>query len=268
MRSRATAIVNSKPFTRGILILIILNSITLGIETFTIPPQAHLVLAYFNWFCTIVFIIEIILKCIAYKAAFLKDGWNIFDVIIIGLSILPEIAFFSSARILRILRVFKVFRTTRLIGHIENLQNVIQAMLHALPSIGWTVGILMIVYYVYAVMGTNLYAVISPDYFGNLWISFYTLFQITMGDEIGGITRFIIAQDPAATLYFVSFMIIAVMLILNLIIGVIVNSIEEMRQMRKKEERMQNANDLEKEIDKLEEQLILVREMLNDRKQL
>ena len=88
-----------------------------------------------------------------------------------------------------------------------------------------------------------------------------------MGDEIGGITRFIIAQDPAATLYFVSFMIIAVMLILNLIIGVIVNSIEEMRQMRKKEERMQNANDLEKEIDKLEEQLILVREMLNDRKQ-
>ena len=261
-KNLAKNIVESKVFSYFILILIVINAATLGAETFDLSENVLFIMDIINGICMTIFIIEIALKLIAYRKSFFSDGWNIFDVIVIALSILPNVMFLSSTRILRVLRVFKVFRATRLIGHVKKLQNIIQALINAIPSIGWTVFILVITYYIYAVIGTNLFKNIAPDYFSDLWTSFYTLFQLTMADDIGEITRPVIMSDTAAVIYFISFMIIAVLLLLNLVIGVVVNSIEETRQQNKRKERLKTALELEIELDRLEEQMTLVKKLI------
>ena len=227
-RSVMRSFFESKSFERVLVVLIILNSITLGIETFSFADNHAL--PFVNTICTIVFTIEIILKIIVYRGEIFKDKWNVFDIIVVGLSLIPEITFFSAARTVRALRTFRVLRTFRLVPHVKELQKIIRAVVTALPGIGWTVCLMFIVYYIYAVVGTNLFSGISPEYFGNLWKTLYTLFQLTMADDLGNITRPVIEQNGVAVIYFISFAIIAVLIVLNLIIGIIVDSIEEARR--------------------------------------
>ena len=131
---------------------------------------------------------EIVLKLYAYGVDFFKDGWNIFDTVIVLVSIMPMITFLSSMRAFRIFRMFRALRALRMLKRLEKLRVIVQALIRALPSVGWVVVLLAIIYYIFAVIGTNLFAQISPDYFGTLWESLYTLFQITMADDLGNIS--------------------------------------------------------------------------------
>ena len=257
-------IVEARWFANSIIVLIIFNAITLGAETFSLQGNIAQFLYWSNVVCTTIFVIELIMKLLVYRKSFFSEKWNVFDLIVVSLSLLPAATFLSSARALRVVRVFRVFRAARLIGHMEAMRRVIAALFRALPSIGWTVGILGLIDYIYAVIGTNLFQDISPDYFGNLWRTFYTLFQMTTADDLGAITRPIISEDPASVIYFVSFVIIAVFLVLNLVIGVVVNSIEEISQQADKEERIKNSSELELELEKLEDHIELIRSMLQD----
>lgn len=262
MKNKLEVLVNSRLFNNFILILIVLNSLSLGIETFVISEKGTMVLETFNWVCIAVFIVEILIKLRVSGGKFFKSGWNIFDVIIIGVSILPEVSFLSSARVLRLLRIFKVFRATRVISKIGKLRKIVQALLCALPSIGWTMVLLAIIYYIFAVIGTNLYNVIAPEYFGDLWKSFYTLFQITMADDLGNISRPIMDVAPSAAMYFISFIVLATILVLNVIIGIVVDSIEEVKQQEEREEFGIEGKDIYEELENLEKQINLIKDMI------
>ena len=252
--------IDSKIFERGIIILIILNSITLGMETFT--SSRSQVLITFNTICTIIFTIEIVLKILVHKKDIFRDGWDVFDIIVVGLSLVPEMTFFSAVRTMRVLRSFRVLRTIRLVPHVRELQNIIRAIITALPGIGWTVCLLFIVYYIYAVVGTNLFSSISAEYFGDLWKTLYTLFQLTMADDVGNITRPIIEQSKVSVVYFISCAIIAVLIVLKMIIGIIVDSVEETRKQNEKEQiREQDVYLL---VEQMEEQLQELKKLLSN----
>lgn len=266
-RNYLKEIVESKIFSNGILILIIVNAISLGIETFPLSATAEKSLQIFNYVCTGIFIVEIILKIIVFKKGFFREGWNIFDAIIIGLSLMSEISFFSAARTLRIFRIFRALRVIRVIPRIKELQNVIHAMMRALPSIGWTMCLLFIVYYIYAIIGTNLFAAQAPEYFGNLWRTLYTLFQLTMADDLGNVTRPIMAQYSFASFYFISFTVIAVIVLLNLVIGVIVDSIEETKKEKTMEARENVAEDIDVIIEGMEDQLRKLKDLAKEKKE-
>ena len=235
-------------FTTSIFILIVLNSVSLGFETMELSAAANNALTMFNNVCIAIFIVEILLKLYAYGKDFFKDGWNIFDVIIVVVSILPMITFLSSMRSLRIFRMFRAFRALRIMQRLNKLRVIVQALLSALPSVAWVVVLLLIIYYVFAVIGTNLFAELSPEYFGTLGRSAYSLFQITMADDIGDISRPLLASGFGAVLYFVSFVALSTILVLNVIVGVVVDSVAEI----KKSAQNKNANkDLIKEIQNL-----------------
>ena len=174
----------------------------------------------------------------------------------------PEIAFFSSARVLKFLRVLKVFRATRVIAKIDQLRHIVQALVCALPSIGWTLALLAVIFYIFAVIGTNLYRNIALEYFGDLWSSFYTLFQITMADDLGNISRPIIQETASATIYFVLFVVIATILVLNVIIGIVVDSIDEVKKQAENEALFANSYGLDKELEELEEKISIIKEQL------
>lgn len=282
MKEKVKIFVESGPFTALIFALIALNTISLGIETFTLPENITSALSTFNTVCLVIFILEILLKLYAYGMKFFKDGWNIFDTFIVLISIMPMITFLSSMRAFRIFRMFRALRALRMMKRLEKLRVIVQALLSALPSVGWVVVLLMIIYYVYAVIGTNLFSTISPDTFGTLWESLYTLFQITLADDLGEISRPLLASSGiSAVIYFVSFVILSAILVLNVIVGVVVDSVSEIKNATAKKEQQkedrredvekalgikhknkEQASDLLQEIHNLEQQLERVKSLI------
>lgn len=243
MKEKVKAVVESGVFTTLIFVLIALNTISLGVETFTLPESVNSALTAFNNVCLVVFILEILLKFYAYGLNFFKDGWNIFDTFIVLISIMPMITFLSSMRAFRIFRMFRALRALRMMKRLDKLRVIVQALLGALPSVAWVVVLLMIIYYVYAVIGTNLFSTIAPDTFGTLWDSLYTLFQITLADDLGEISRPLLASSGlSAVIYFVTFVILSAILVLNVIVGVVVDSVSEIKNASKasKEESHKN----------------------------
>lgn len=257
-------LVTARYFERFILGVILVNAIALGADTFHMEGNTGSVVSNINSICLGIFVIELVLKLIVYRLSFFKDGWNVFDFIIIVLSLAPAVSFLSSSRVLRIFRVFRVFRVTRIISSLKSLRHIVQALIDSLPSVGWTFVLLAIISYVYGIIGTELFGKISPEYFGTLWKSFYTLFQLMMADDLGNITRPIIAEDGMAVIYFISFSFIAIMMVLNVLIGIMVDSIEEVKKkpIEKNESDNHENMDIVTEFNKLKEQMEIVSQLL------
>ena len=241
MRGKVKAFVENFWFTTIIFVLIALNTLSLGVETFALTDAVSYALSVFNTVCIVIFVLEILLKLYAYGGDFFKDGWNIFDVIIVIISIMPMIKFLSSMRAFRIFRLFRALRALRMMKRLEKLRVVVQALLSALPSVGWVVVLLLIIYYIFGVIGTNLFSTVSPEYFGSLWRTLYTLFQVTMADDLGNISRPLLETGIGAAIYFVSFVALSSILVLNVIVGVVVDSMEEIKNSRNKTDDKENA---------------------------
>lgn len=269
MKEKIRRLVDSRLFSGLIFGMIFVNTILLGVETFDLPADATKSLKMLNCICIVFFVLEIFLKLYAYGWAFFKDGWNIFDVIILVISILPMATFFSSARAFRVFRMLKTFRAMRamrMIKRLKKLRLIVQAMLNALPSVGWAFTLLVIIYYIYAVIGTNLYGDISPEYFGNLWNSMYTLFQTTMADDLGNISRPLLEADAGAAVYFISFVVLSSILVLNVIVGVVVDSMAETKKNNLRRQHEESGTvDLLDEIEKLEKQLERLKGLIADK---
>lgn len=225
--------VERKGFQKFIVGLIILNSVLIGLET---SPRYMNAFGFYidqiDRIILFVFVLEMVLKLYAYGLSFFKSAWNLFDAIVILVSIIPSIG--ASFAVLRALRIL---RTLRLLKNIPKLKIIIESLLHAIPSIGWIGVLLVIIFYIFAVIGTNLFGAAYPEYFGSLTDTFYTLFQImTLESWSSNIARPIIKDLPFATIYFVIFILIATYTTLNIFIAIVVNTMNELHQKSLQEE--------------------------------
>lgn len=208
------------------MVAIILNAITLGLETAPELVGAYmpLLLAVDMAFLAL-FTAEIILKLIAYRWEFFKNGWNIFDFIIVAISLLPFIQGLSVLRALRVLRVL------RLISIVPQFRKVTQAFFDSLSGLAAIGTILLLIFYVGAVMSTKLFGEDFPDWFGTIGHSLYSLFQImTLESWSMGIVRPVMELYPYAWMFFVPFILLTTFAALNLLIGVIVNSMQTLHE--------------------------------------
>lgn len=211
------------PGPRNFIIgLIIFNALLLGLATSNsvMAAAGHWILGI-EAVIVFIFAAEIAIKLFAWGPRFFKSGWNIFDFLIVGISLVPTAGPLSILRSLRILRVLRLLSTVR------RLRLLIEALITAIPSIGWIVFLLALVFYIFGVMGTELFAASFPDWFGTLGLSMYTLFQVmTLESWSMGIARPVMETYPYAWLYFVSFILVTAFTILNLFIGIIVNTMQ------------------------------------------
>ncbi|MEX0430123.1 ion transporter [Spiribacter insolitus] len=205
-----------------IIVLIVLNAILLGLAT----SQSIMGVAG-GWILAIealivgVFALEIAIKLLAWGPRFFRSGWNLFDFVIVGIALVP------SAGPLSILRSLRILRVLRLLSTVRRLRLLIEALISPIPSIGWIVFLLGLVFYIFGVMGTELFAAQFPAWFGTLGRSMYTLFQVmTLESWSMGIARPVMEVYPFAWLYFVSFILVTAFTILNLFIGIIVNTMQ------------------------------------------
>ena len=223
-RAKAAAIVENKRFIQFITVLIILNAITLGMET-----DADLLAKYgvylhaFDFLVLCVFVFELGLKIYCYGWSFFRVGWNVFDFIIVAVSLLPTTAGFAVLRSLRILRVF------RLISLIPQMRRVIGALFHAIPGMASIIGVLLVIIYVSAVLATKIFGVhedpVLQGYFGSVSSSMYTMFQMMTLEEWPVIADATIKHYPWAWSFFVPYILITSFAVINLFIGIIVDSL-------------------------------------------
>jgi voltage-gated sodium channel len=210
-------------FGRTIMTLIILNAITLGLETSDrIMAGVGPMLIILDRAFLAVFAIEIVLKLIVYRLRFFRDGWNIFDFAIVLVALMPTSGAFSVLRALRILRVL------RLISVAPQLRRVVEGFVSALPGMASVFLLMGMIFYVGAVMATKLFGSSFPEWFGTLGRSGYSLFQImTLESWSMGIVRPVMEVYPLAWAFFVPFIMVTTFAVVNLLVGLIVNSMQD-----------------------------------------
>ena len=203
--------------------VIIFNAILLGLETSPeVMGAAGTVILTLDWICLAIFVIEVALKLVAHGARFFRSGWNVFDFLIVGIALMPATHGLSVLRALRILRVLRV------ISAAPRLRRVVEGFVTALPGMGSVFLLMGIIFYIGAVMATKLFGASFPGWFGTLGASFYSLFQImTLESWSMGIVRPVMDVYPYAWLFFVPFIMVTTFAVVNLLVGLIVNSMQD-----------------------------------------
>ncbi len=226
LRARAARLVSGGAFQRVIIGLILLNAVTLGLETSDSVMQAiGPVLHGMDAALLMIFTAELALRIYAFRGAFFRDPWGIFDLVVVAIAWMPASGTLSVLRALRVLRVL------RLISVIPSLRNVVEAMLAALPGMGSIVLLMGLLFYVCAVMATKIFGGAMEEQFGTLGASLFTLFQLMTLDDWANIVKPAMEAQPYALVFFMPFIIISTFVVLNLFIGVIVESIQSLRDV-------------------------------------
>jgi len=228
-------------FETIILCLIIINSITLALETSdtAMNVAGHWISLIDKVFLSI-FVLELALRLIADFRGFWKDPWRIFDFFVVAIALLPATGSLSILRSLRILRVL------RLISAVPAMRRVVSGLLGAMPGMASIVFLIALIFFVFSVISTKLFGEAFPEWFGTLGASAYTLFQVmTLESWSMGIVRPVMDVYPLAWMLFVPFIILTAFTVLNLFIGVIVDAMQTEHESAASEERGQMINDNE-----------------------
>lgn len=225
-RTRLEKILETPAFGRFITGVILVNAVLLGMETSPeLMAMAGPLIVALDWLCLGIFVIEIGLKISVQGWRFFTFGWNLFDFIIVGISLVP------GAQGLSVLRALRILRVLRVISVAPRLRRVVEGFITALPGMGSVFLLMAIIFYIGAVIATKLFAADFPDWFGTLARSGYTLFQImTLESWSMGIVRPVMEVYPQAWVFFVPFIMVTTFAVVNLLVGLIVNSMQDAHQ--------------------------------------
>ncbi|MBU1467287.1 MAG: ion transporter [Gammaproteobacteria bacterium] len=232
MRQRLKTFIENSTIQRILLALILINAVILGLETSPeVMTTAGSFLMALDKAILAVFVIELTIRLLVHRFAFFKDGWNVFDFIVVCIALVPASGPFAVLRALRVLRVLRV------LTFVPSMRKIVGALIKSLNGMLSIAMVLGLVYYVAAVMVTKLFGEAFPEWFGSLGASLYTLFQVmTLESWSMGIARPVMEAFPYAWAFFIPFILIATFTMLNLFIAVIVNAVQTMHDDEHKDE--------------------------------
>jgi voltage-gated sodium channel len=228
MAAWARRVVADNRFNTFIVGVIVVNAVLVGLETSEeLVGRFGAMFLLLNIVISGIFVFEIAVRMISYwprPLSFFRDGWNVFDFVIVGLSILPTGGSFATvARLARLLRVL------RIVSVLPELRLIVGTMLRSFGSMVGVVVLLSLVMYVYAVLGYHLFGTVDPQHWGSLGLSVRTLFEALTLEGWLELQAAVIDQVPLAWLYFGSYILIAVFIVVNLFIAVILNNLEQVK---------------------------------------
>lgn len=224
--------IESSAVQRLIILLIVVNAVTLGLETSKqVMETAGGLLILLDRTLLGIFVAEILVKLYAFGGRFFRNPWNLFDFFVVGIALLPSTGPLTVLRVLRVLR---------LISMVPRFRFVVESLLRAIPGIMSIAGLLVILFYVAAVMATGLFGERFPQWFGSIGESMFSLFQVmTLESWSMGIARPVMEVYPWAWSFFVPFILIATFTMLNLFIAIIVSTMQSMVEEQKEQETAQ-----------------------------
>lgn len=264
IRIRLQSFIENARVQQFIIALILLNAVLLGMETSpsVMESAATLILTVDKAILTL-FVLEILVRIYVYRLAFWRDPWSLFDFTVVTIALVPASGPFAVLRALRVLRVL------RLLTMVPSMRRVVGALLGAIPGLASIGVMLLIFFYVFAVIATNLFGASHPEWFGTLGRSFYTLFQImTLESWSMGIVRPVMESYPYAWLFFIPFILIATFTMLNLFIAIIVSAMQSYSE-QEHQETVQMVQQTEENIEAdIHKEMQSLREEIRELKQL
>ena len=223
LQARLDAWLETATVRNTIMAVIVFNAVLLGLETSkSAMAAAGPLILTLDRICLGIFVVELLAKLYARRLAFFRSGWNIFDFVIVAISLMP------SADGLSVLRALRILRALRLVSVVPSLRRVVEGFVTALPGMGSVFVLMALIFYIGAVMATKLFGTSFPEWFGTLGGSAYTLFQVmTLESWSMGIVRPVMETYPYAWAFFVPFIMMTTFAVVNLLVGLIVNSMQD-----------------------------------------
>ncbi|MBM3492763.1 MAG: ion transporter [Armatimonadetes bacterium] len=248
MSCRCRRLADSRWFQHAVLVVIVANAVLIGIETDrALTARNAALFGVLNAVVQAIFVLEIAIRLAAHAPRlwpFFRDGWNVFDFAIVAVSLMPMAGpFVSVARLARLLRALRV------VSAIPELRLIVGTMLRSIPSLGNVVVLLGLIIYVYAVLGVHLFGLSDPQRWGALPVAALTLFQILTLEGWVELQSHAMRTAPNAWIYFVSFVVLASFVVVNLFIAIVINNLEA----AKAEERAETRADAEAIFERLGE---------------
>jgi voltage-gated sodium channel len=252
-RAALRQVIETPLWERTITALIVVNAVTLGLETSqTAVARFGPLLEALDRAILAIFVAELLVRMFVHGLRFWRDGWSVFDFFIVAVALVPATGSFSVLRALRVIRVL------RLISTVRSMRRVVAGLLHAIPSMGAVIALLLLIFYVFSVMATKLYGASYPQLFGTIGTSAFSLFQVmTLEGWAAEIVRPVMETYPHAWLFFIIFILITSFAVLNLFIGIIVDSMQREHESELAEDRLRTEANFD-------ELLAAIRSLHND----
>lgn len=259
LKQKLFKITKDKRFEFTMMAVIIFSALVIGINTFNIDPLFEKALFYVDNLITIVFVVEISLRIAAEKRAidFFKDGWNIFDFVIVAVSLIPVDGNYAN-----VARLIRIFRMLRLITLLPELKVIIGALFKSARSIGYVMILMFIIFYVFAVVGTILFESTASGLWKDVGVALLTLFRVMTFEDWTDVMYETMEIHPWSWLYYLIFIFLTTFTFLNMIIGIILDTLNEehkkVEQDRVDEDKqlllniLEHNKNLEQKIDRLE----------------
>jgi voltage-gated sodium channel len=228
MISLCRRVAASRRFHDAILAVIVANAVLIGLETSAALWERHGALFHaLNLAVQVVFAVEIAVRVLAHAPRvdrFFRDGWNVFDFAIVGLSLLPVAGPFAT-----VARLARLLRALRIVSALPELRLIVATMLRSIPSLANVIVLLGLILYVYAVVGLHLFGGVDPAHWGSLPRAGLTLFEILTLEGWVDLMDASLGATPWAWAYYVSFVVLAVFVVINLFIAIVINNLEAVK---------------------------------------
>lgn len=260
LQDKLQKIRDNKVFEIFVISVILFSSVMIGAKTYNLSELSLKILWGLDYAITIFFLIEIIIRIAAEKNVlnFFKKGWNIFDFIIVTISLIP----LENSEYALIARMLRLFRVMRLISFIPELRVLVNALLTALPRMGYVALLMFIIFYIYAVVGNLMFEKINPVLWGDLGHSLLTLFRVATFEDWTDVMYETMSVYGLSWIYFLTFIFLSAFVFLNMMIGIVVEVLDEEHKKINIAQEKEKEDETEKNQLRLQQQIQQVNEKL------
>jgi len=224
----------NKAFELFVVGVIVFSALVIGVKTYPVPETVSQIVSILDWVITAIFLVEIVIRFLAeeHKREFFKSGWNIFDTLIVVVSLVPV----DNSDMALVGRLIRIFRVLRMISIIPELRLLLNSLLKALPQLGYVMLLMFIIFYIYAAVGSTFFAAINPVLWGDIALSLLTLFRVMTFEDWTDVMYETMDVYPLSWIYYLTFIFFTAFAFLNMVIGIVVSVLEEEQQRIKQAE--------------------------------
>ncbi|MAX55557.1 MAG: ion transporter [Alcanivoracaceae bacterium] len=256
---------SSKLFQGAVIAIIILSALTIGANTYTLPPLFSDTLALLDNAITVFFLVEILFRLGVHpdKKRFLLDGWNLFDTLVVIGSLIPM----DNAEVVLLGRLLRVFRVLRLVSVVPELRFLINSLIKAIPRMGYIALLMFIIFYIYAAMGSMFFSSVDETLWGDVAISMLTLFRVATFEDWTDVMYATMESYPLSWLYYLSFIFLTAFVFLNMMIGAILEVMSEEQNAKQAEQAHDEREKMTRQLAEMQSQLTELTALMKARKE-
>lgn len=264
MRNRLKQIQDNKIFEWSVVTVIILSALLIGAKTYHLPPYVVTFLNYADWAVTLFFLAEITIRFVAAddKKGFFKNGWNVFDTLIVVVSLIP----IEDSEMALIGRLVRVFRVLRMVSIVPELRILINSLLKAMPQLSYVMLLMFIIFYIYGAVGSFFFSEINPVLWGDIATSMLTLFRVMTFEDWTDVMYETMVQYPLSWTFYLSFIFFTAFAFLNMVIGIVVSVLEKENAAHDRQMLIDNSEEELTQLDHIQKELAEIKAMLRGEK--